>query len=210
MTESSTSRSADESCGCKLGRVAAAYDLAGLDDDLVASWTGTGDEQYSTRELATRVNQRVLEAALDEAGVALKDGEVENTYRLLTDDDVTSGTRVQTRNELEREGVPIEDVESDFVSHQTVYNHLTDCLEASLEEPDDEERLERATEKLGALQNRTAVVTEDTIAQLERNDVVDIGEFDVLVSVTVTCQECQQQYTVRELLDERGCGCDRT
>ncbi len=197
----------DDSCGCKLGRITAEYGLDRLNDELVTSWTGTGEEQYSTRELATQVNQRVLEAALESAGVTVKDGEVENTYRLLTDDDVTSGTRVQTQNELEREGVPIDDVESDFVSHQTVYNHLTKCLEASLAEPDDEERIERGLEKLGALQNRTAAVTDDTIAQLDRNDAIEIGEFDVLVSVTVTCQDCQEQYTVRDLLDERACGC---
>ena len=196
------------SCGCKLGRVATKYDFLGLDDELVASWTGAGDEQHSTRELATQVNQRVLEAALENAGVMLKDGEVENTYRLLTDDDVTSGTRVQTRNELERDGVPIDDVESDFVSHQTVYNHLTKCLDASLEEPDTQDRLERAEKRLGALQNRTVAVTEDTIAQLDRNDAIDIGSFDVLMSVTVTCTDCHQQYTVRELLEEQACDCD--
>ncbi|TYL36815.1 hypothetical protein CV102_20070 [Natronococcus pandeyae] len=206
MTDRSDSADQRAAC-CKLGRVADGYDLSRLDDDLVAYWTGEDDEQYSTRELATLVNERVLEAALQEAGVSYKEGEIENTYRLLTDDDVTSGTRVQTRNELERDGVPVESVESDFVSHQTVYNHLTKCLEASLETPDDEERLERGGEKLGALQNRTEAVTVDTIAQLRRNDVIDLGEFDVLVSVTVTCEECHQQFTVRELLDERACGC---
>ncbi|WP_293033569.1 rod-determining factor RdfA [Natronococcus sp.] len=196
----------DATC-CKLGRVAEAYSLSGLDEDLVSYWTGAGDEQYSTRELATIVNQRILEAAFETAGVSYKQGEIENTYRLLSADDVTSGTRVQTRNELERDGIPVDDVESDFVSHQTVYNHLTKCLEAELATPSDEERLERAEEKLGALQNRTEAVTGDTIAQLRRNDVVDVGEFDVLVSVTVTCEECQQQYTVRELLEERACDC---
>lgn len=206
MTDRSDSADQRAAC-CKLGRVAGEYGLSRLDDDLVAYWTGDGDEQHSTRELAALVNQRVLEAALREAGVSYKEGELENTYRLLTDDDVTSGTRVQTRNELERDGVPVEAVESDFVSHQTVYNHLTKCLEASLETPDDEERLERGAEKLGALQNRTEAVTVDTIAQLRRNDVIDVGEFDVLVSVTVTCEECHQQFTVRELLDERACGC---
>jgi hypothetical protein len=206
VTDRSESANQRVTC-CKLGRVADAHDLSRLDEDLIAYWTGDGDEQYSTRELATLVNQRVLEAAFQEAGVSYKEGEIENTYRLLTDDDVTSGTRVQTRNELERDGVPIEDVESDFVSHQTVYNHLTGCLETSLATPSDEERLERGAEKLGALQNRTEAVTVDTIAQLERNGVIDIGEFDVLVSVTVTCEECHQQFTVRELLDQGACGC---
>ncbi|WP_049921740.1 rod-determining factor RdfA [Halopiger djelfimassiliensis] len=197
-------------CGCKVGRVADRYGLVGLDDELVSYWTDRTDERYSTRDLAEHVNQRVLESALDDAGLQYKDGEVENTYRLLTSDDVSSGTRVQTRKELERDGIDVEDVQGDFVSHQTVYNHLTNCLEASLESPSDEERLERSRDKLGALRNRTAAVTEDTVDQLQRSDVLDIGEFNVLVTVSVTCEDCKQQYTIRDLLDQGGCDCQST
>lgn len=203
-----TSPQSDETtCGCKLSRVATEFDLEKLDTQLVTYWTATGDEKKSTRQLATYVNQRVLEAALETADILPKDGEVENTYRLLTDNDVSSGTRVQTRNELRRDGVSIDDVESNFVSHQTVYNHLTDCLEAELETPSDEERIERSTDKLAALQNRTAAVTSDTVGQLERNDVLDIDEFNVAVSVTVTCENCLQEYPVRTLLEKGSCGC---
>lgn len=206
MTETKPGE-ASHPCSCKVGRITDQYGLQGLDDELVRYWTATTADRYSTRELAEHVNQRILEAALDEAGLQYKDGEIENTYRLLTSDDVSSGTRVQTRKELERDSVPIEAVESDFISHQTVYNHLTGCLEAELETPSDEERLERSRDKLGALRNRTAAVTEDTVAQLERSDVLDIGEFNVLVNVTVTCEECQTQYTIRDLLEQGGCDC---
>ena len=207
MADRSGGTESNTACECKLGRVADTYDLASLDDDLVGYWTGETGDRHSTRTLATIVNQRILEAALTNADVSIKEGELENTYRLLTDDDVSSGTRVQTRNELQRDGVPIEDVESNFVSHQTVYNHLTDCLGTSLEKPSDEERLERSAEKLGALQNRTAAVTTDTIEQLERNGIIEIGDFDVVVSTTVTCEDCLREYSVRELLDERSCSC---
>lgn len=208
MPEQNNSTEPPETCGCKLGRVIGEYDLTGLNDDLVTYWTGDGDEQFSTRKLATYVNQHVLETALEGANIPLKEGEVENTYRLLTDDDVSSGSRVQTRNELERDGVDVESVESDFVSHQTVYNHLTGCLDVSLESPSDEERLERSEEKLGSLQNRTAAVTTDTINQLDRNEILDIGEFNVTVSISVTCEDCFQEYTVRDLLEERSCDCE--
>ncbi|SEH18198.1 hypothetical protein SAMN04487967_3738 [Natronorubrum sediminis] len=207
MTERPQSTEGEIACGCKLGRVAAEYELSSLNSDLVMYWVGDGDEQLSTRQLATHVNQQILEAGLEDTGIVPKDGEVENTYRLLTDDDVSSGTRVQTRNELRRDGVPIDDVESNFVSHQTVYNHLTNCLEAELDTPSDEERVEQSTNKLGALQNRTAAVTTDTVAQLKRNDIVDIGEFTVTVSVTVTCEECLQEYPIRTLFEERSCDC---
>ena len=197
----------ETTCGCKLGRVAAKYDLSDLDETLVGYWTDDGDEQRSTRELATYVDQRILETALTNADIPPREGEVENTYRLLTSDDVTSGTRIETRNELQRDGVPIEAVESDFVSHQTVYNHLTKCLEASIETPSDEERLEQSEQKLGALQSRTAAVTADTVEQLDHNEILEIGEFNVNVSVTVTCEDCFQEYTVRDLLDQRACDC---
>ncbi|WP_254532659.1 rod-determining factor RdfA [Natrinema gelatinilyticum] len=207
MTTPNGTSSATSSCDCKLGRIAERYELARLYEDLVAYWTGDADEQYSIRTLATLVNQHILEVALETAGVSFKEGEVENTYRLLTDDDVSSGTRVQTRNELQRDGVPVEQVESDFVSHQTVYNHLTGCLETSIETPSDEERLERSEEKLGALQSRTVAVTSDTIDRLKRNEILEIGEFNVNVSVTVTCEDCFQEYTVRDLLENRSCDC---
>lgn len=210
MAGQNTSTDSGKACSCKIGRIVDQYDLVGLDDELIAYWTGEAEERYSTRRLATDVNQRVLRAALEEAGVHFKDGEVENTYRLLTDDDVSSGTYVQTRRELERDGVPIDSVESDFVSHQTVYNHLTDCLNVSLETPSDEERIERNGEQLGALQNRMEAVTTDRIAQLKRNNILEIGDTTVTVSVTVTCNDCLQEFTVRELLETRSCACEET
>ena len=206
MTEHDPDKT-EAACGCKVGRVGEKYDIADLDETLITYWTGNGDDQRSTRELATYVNQRILETALTKADIPPKEGEVENTYRLLTSDDVTSGTRIETRNELQRDGVPIDDVESDFVSHQTVYNHLTKCLDTSVEPPSDEERLEKSAEKLGALQNRTAAVTADTIEQLDRNGILEIGEFTVNVSVMVTCEDCFQEYTVRDLLDQQSCDC---
>jgi hypothetical protein len=125
----------------------------------------------------------------------------------LTDDDVSSGTRVQVQNELQRDGLEVEQVEQDLVSHQTVYKHLTGCLDRSLEPPSDEERLDRGQAKIGALQGRTALVTEETIARLKETGAIDVGEFNVTVSVTVTCEDCLQEHTIRELLDERTCDC---
>jgi hypothetical protein len=193
----------DANCGCKLGRVAGKYGLA-PDDRLVSRWV---DARESTRELAEWFNQRVLEAVLLEAGLSPRDGEAENVYRLLTDEEVTSGMRIETRANLEREGVPVEEVEADFLSHQTVYNHLTVCLGASLPDPDTESRRSEAASKLGALESRTEAVAADTISRLDSADALTVGEFDVLVSVTVTCRDCHSQYSVRELLTGGGCDC---
>ncbi|MDF9748486.1 rod-determining factor RdfA [Natrinema salsiterrestre] len=206
MTDNDTKKT-EAACECKLGRVSEKYGFTNLDETLIKSWTGDDDEQRSTRELATYVNQKILETALTNADIPPREGEIENTYRLLTSDDVTSGTRVQTRNELQRDGVPVDQVESDFVSHQTVYNHLTKCLDTSIETPSDEERLEKSTQELSALQNRTAAVTSDRVDRLDQSGILEIGEFNVNVSVKVTCEDCFQEYTVRELFQQRSCDC---
>lgn len=205
-TQTVTAEGADDPRCCKIARVSAAYDLDGLDQELIRDWTGSGDTS-SIRELTREVNERLLAQSLQDAGVISKDGEIEHLYHLLTDEAVSSADRIQARSELEREGVPVDSLESDFVSHQTLYNHLTDCLEVSRQPPTDRERLDSSRDKLGALQTRTGVVTEDTIDQLRRNDVVAIGDFEVFVSTTVTCTDCETQFRLEEFLDERQCSC---
>jgi len=200
-----TEEALDPDCSCKVGRVAAGAGLA-VDDELLDRWTGT--DRQSTRDLATWFNRTVLAAALAEAGVPTKDGEVENYYRLLTDDDVSSGDRIEVRRELAQRGVSVDAIDSDFVSHQTIHTHLTECLDGSLSEPTPSERLADAAETLGQLRSRTEAVTADTIARLAAHDALDVGPTDVLVSVQLTCRECNRQYSVRELLDRGGCHCE--
>jgi len=65
----------------------AEYNLSGLGVELEQLWTAETDRQ-SLRELAAYSNQQLLQQRLEEAGVQILDGEVENIYRLLTDDDV--------------------------------------------------------------------------------------------------------------------------
>ncbi len=194
----------------KVGRVIEKYGLDGFGAELEAHWTGESDQQYSLRALADLFNQRVLEAALSEAGVRSLDGEVENRYRLLTDDDVSAGMREQTRRELDRAGVPVDDLESDFVSHQSIYTYLTEYREAthpSGVEVSPEERLERELDKIGALITRTSVVTEDSIDRLAANGVLSGGIADVFVDVQVTCEECDRTTTATAFLENGGCTC---
>lgn len=199
----------DESSGsgppcCKVGRTAARYGLEGLDEELSARWGGTEDSA-GVRELASTVNRRVLAAAMREAGLSPLDGEPGNLLRLLTDDDVPGSRRLDTRRRLERQGVDVEAVLSDTVSHQTVYNHLRDCLGVSKGRPGD--RLERRGSTLFALRNRTETVTRETLASLRDGGEIDIGEFDVLVDVRVVCDACGRSHELGTLLENRGCGC---
>ena len=77
----------------KVSRLIDEYDLSGMDEQLIDSWTSDGDEHRSLRDLTVSFNRELLRTAMDDAGMTTLDGEVANTYRLLTADDVSTGVR---------------------------------------------------------------------------------------------------------------------
>lgn len=199
--------------GGKVGRVIERYGLEGLGAELEADWTGERDERYSLRALADRFNRRVLEAALEEADVRSLEGDVENRYRLLTDDEVSAGMRQQARRELERAGVDVDELESRFVSHQSIYTYLTDHRGAShpsSAEPDPEERITREIDKINALASRTRVVTTDSVERLTSAGLIDGEETSVFVDVRVTCEACGSVNSAASFLESGGCSCGGT
>lgn len=190
----------------KVERVARAYGLDSVLDELVERWTRENDAM-SLRDLATYFNERVLRAAMEEAGADPLDGEVANAYRLLSDDDVSSGVRTETRKRLERDGVDIDRVESEFVTYQAVRTYLQEARDATREEPTDEELIESVDETIERLRGRTTAVTEEKLRQLRDGSRVDLGEFRVLLDLGVFCEDCGTQYEVGELLERGGCDC---
>lgn len=195
----------------KVRRVIETYSLSGLGEELAARWVGEGYDRESLRALADRFNRRVLAASMESAGLSPLDGEVDNTYRLLTDDEVSAGMETQARRRLEREGVEPDTVTDDFVSHQAIHTFLTSDLEIEPPEgPSAADRLEADRETIQRLQSRLEAVTDDTIGRLNTADSIDIGDFSVLVDVQVFCEECGQQYEIGELLTRGGCQCDST
>jgi hypothetical protein len=193
----------------KVERVIEAYDLEGLGDELERRWTGVDGERESLRQLADRFNRAVLRAALDEAGASPLDGEVENTYRLLRDDDVSPGMRTEVRRQLERDGVDLDQVDADFVSHQAIHTYLRDHRGAELE-PEEQSRVEKESRTIRRLQGRISVVTESGLDRLSNADDITLGDFEVLTDVQVYCADCGSQYEAVELIDRGGCDCDTT
>ncbi|WP_224337571.1 rod-determining factor RdfA [Haloprofundus halobius] len=191
----------------KVGRVIETYELDGFGEKLEAQWTAEGDERSSLRELATEFNQRLLEVALEAAGVSLLEGEVENYYRLLTDDDVTSGTRVQAERTLERHGVDVETLTADFVSHQAIHTYLVKYRGVSRDDSTDENRVEKVEVSIRRLRSRTQTVTTNSLQSLVDAGEIEVGDLDVLVDVNVHCGSCGQTLTVDQLLADGGCEC---
>jgi hypothetical protein len=191
----------------KIERVMDRYELSGLQAELVARWTAPQGERDSLRDLAQFVNERLLAVALEEAGHEALPGEVENYYRLLRDDDVSAGRRMEARSSLEQAGIDVERLESDFVSHQAVHTYLTDRAGVEFEGVSTEERLSRTRGALARLEGRLRSVAERNLDQLEGADHLDVGDVNVLVSLDVVCTGCGERYDFETLLDQGGCAC---
>jgi hypothetical protein len=187
MTQSSSaSRETDRTPSCKIDRTAAAYDLSREAGRLGEYWT-RDDDRKSLRELAVHFNHQILRAAMEQAGLNPLDGEVENTYRLLTDEDVSQGMRTQASNRLQKHDINAEQHQSDF---RLVWDHPASSQALSqyraIPTDTDDDPTETGTQRIAALQNRTVAVTENTLSQLASTDELTVGDIDVFVDITVS------------------------
>lgn len=190
----------------KVVRVVETYGLDGVGEELEMHWTADGDERMSLRDLAAYLNRRVLAAVMREAGMRPLEGEVENVYRLLTDEDVSSAERTRTRRRLEREGVDVSTMLDDFVTYQAVRTYLTEHRDAAYEETDRDGPTDEV-EHIGRLRGRVASVTESKLDRLERDGHLTLGDVRTFVDVNVFCERCGAQYEAEELLERGGCDC---
>jgi hypothetical protein len=191
----------------KVGTVLSSYDLLDLHAELPAMWLGEIGEAKSLRDLADEINIAILRRAMESAGTDPLEGEAANAYRLLTGDDVSAGVRTQQRNRLKREGVVVDELEDDFVTHQAVYTYLTKGLDISKDTTDDTDPLEKHEQRIQRLRSRTEAVTESSLSELDNAGEVTLGEFDTNVDIRIYCQDCQTQYDLTDLLHAGGCNC---
>jgi hypothetical protein len=192
---------------CKVSRLQAEYDLIQMDEELVARWRGEGAKKTSIRALTEAFNKQLLESALDRGDINYLEGEVDNTYRLLTDDDVTEGVRVNVRRSLKRASVDIEAAEDAFVSHQTIYNHLTGCLGVSKTQTETKDPIDTVAGEIFSLQNRTVAVVDSKLQRLRDKNQFAIDEFNVYVDISVFCKQCETRHELGQLLRNGGCTC---
>ena len=190
----------------KVARLIERYDLAPIGGELEAAWLGEGRERRSLRDLARKFNQALLLAAMREAGMDVVDGEAENYYRLLTDDDVSAGTRVEARNRLQQQGVDIDALTEAFVTYQSIRHYLTAVRGVHYERDDASVTDEQSV--IERLQGRVERVVTDTVDRLAADERLSVGEYRVFVSVDVLCEDCGRQFSVGELLGRGGCDCN--
>jgi len=194
----------------KVERVIRKHDLGGLGEELERRWIGDGREQQSLRDLADYFNRRVLESAMDEANMVTLQGELENTYELLAGDDVTEGARTQARNRLDREGIDVDELTSDFVSHYAIHTYLREYREVEYPDDDDDDQRDKSVETIQRLTSRLTAVTRRNVENLRSTDRLDVGPVNVIADVQVVCEDCGRQSDPIELIEEGACECRRT
>jgi hypothetical protein len=208
MDQTDSSPASNRGRRSKVARLIEEYDLPGLGEELEQRWTAEEDRQ-SLRELTAYFNQQLLSQALKDANVQSLDGEVENTYRLLTNDDVSTGETTRIQRRLEREGIDVGELESDFVTYQAIRNYLKDHRGAEYTPPE-QDPLDREETNVQKLRGRMVSVIEGNVEQLRDNDELTLGEFRTIADIRIVCEGCNTQFDVLELLDRGGCDCGNT
>lgn len=201
----SSGESSDRGRRSKVIRLITEYDLQGIGSELEQYWTADEDRR-SLRDLAAYFNRHLLEAALESEGIQYLDGEIENTYRLLTDNDISSADRTRVRRRLERDGVNVDELERDFVTYQAIRSYLKDHRGAEYTS-DETDPIEGKKANAQRLRGRMAAVTEGDLKQLRDSDRLKLGEFRTLAEIQVVCEDCNTQFDVVELLERGGCEC---
>ena len=191
----------------KVGRLIDGYGTAGLGQELEDRWLGRGYEEQSLRSLAEWFNERLLHRRLVDAGHDPLDGEVSNLYRLLSEADVTAGSRVDAEATLEEYGIDPEALRREFVSHQAVHTYLTEFRGAS-KERSATDRPGNARQTIQRLRSRLVAVAENNLDHLRAAGELSIGEFTVLLEVQVLCEDCGASYPITDLIRRGRCECE--
>lgn len=190
----------------KIERVIDRYGIDGLDDELERRWLGEDGNGASTRELAHDFNRRVLAAAVDDSDAFTLSTDVGQLYEQLTDETADDAALVRSR--MEQSGIDVDEVTSDFVSHQTVYRYLTEHRGVERAERSEEERRRKAVETIQRLRGRTTAVAEQNVEGLRDGGALSIDEFSVLNDIQVLCETCGRNYDVVELIERGRCACE--
>jgi len=186
---------------CKIARVADDYNISEIDAKLIER----REQGDSLRDLATYLNKRILSESLN-TGTREVVGDADSIYKVLKGNDVNRSRQVELRSKLERNGIDIEAVERDFVSHQTVRNHLHDCkaIDTGRKSTVD---IDGAKKTIEWAQARSEGVIEQTLKRLRNAGNVADTPTEVTQSVRVGCSVCGQTYRIEDFLEQRGCDC---
>jgi len=186
----------------KVARVLDSYGLEDVGSELESRWLATDEDGMSLRELAEYFNKRVLEAAIERSDMRLLETDIEVLYDQLTGDEVSGGVGTSAQRRLERQGVDVDGLLDDFVTHQSIHTYLREYRGVSQPETTPKERRTSAIERIQKLQDRTVAVTEDSLSTLQRAELAPDGDIDVVVDIQVIHADSGEQYDVFDFIEE--------
>lgn len=207
MDDSASSPETSSGRRIKVQRLIDEYELTGLGSEMERLWTTDRDDRMSLRALADYFNQHLLEVAMADAGLQPLSGEAENIYHLLTGDEVTGADQTRTRRRLERDGIDVEQLLSDFVTYQAIRTYLKEYRNAEYT-TNKNNLIDREKVSIQRLRGRMTTVVESKLEQLEKNDELVLGDYRTVADINVYCADCGAQYGIDDLLDKGGCDCD--
>jgi len=208
MTSANDGQNSSRGRSSKVARLIDQYGLQGIGPQLEELWTTDDpDRRRSLRSLADFFNRQLLKQELERTDMQTLDGEVENTYRLLTDESVSRANHTRVRRQLEREGIDVDQLQDDFVSYQSIRTYLTKYRNATYDNETDP--VTSTTEMIQRLQSRVSNVVETKIAALKDSGAVSLDEFQVIVDIRVICENCGAQKDVISFLSDKKCDCSQ-
>lgn len=189
----------------KVAKLIRKYDLEGTGDEFERMWTASGDDRRSLRELAEIFNKRILRSAIEDAETTPLSSDMDDIYRRLRGEKGTSADQTRIQRRLEREGIDVETLQSDFVTYQAIRSFLKGERDAEYNPSRDP--IERDENSIQQLRNRTMRVTETKLDGLAKNDQIELGSYDVTVDINVFCEDCGRQFDAIDVLERKGCDC---
>jgi len=199
--------SSETNTDTKIDRLIDKYDLEGMSAEIEERWTRENGD--STREIANFFNKRLLKEQLKHAEIQPLESELDTLYRFVAGEQMDTAEKIEVEERLTRTDVNIEELADDFISHQTIYNYLTE--ERGVEytkSQTPEQRLRKSNESIQKVQGRLTAMTDSIIDSLVNVDILKLGEYDVISQVYIYCQNCETRFEISELFEQKSCECD--
>lgn len=200
-----TSEVPDRMSCCKMGKVACKYGLQKyLSQELRGEWESASGA--SLRDLAQKFNYRVLRTKIADAGETPLEGEVKDIYESLRSTDEMRSANKRAKKRLAEYGVDGDEIRDDFVSYRTVDRHFKNCEERTRDkiQASDTDTIESAVDRIRALEKRLQIVSDKTLEDLANAERIPLGKFEVTVNSRVTCNECENQFSISKAI-RSGC-----
>lgn len=190
--------------GCKVCRVLGERDIEHYNDRILSQWQGDGPQRKGYRQLATWLNVTLLRREMDEVGLPTLGEEAASKYERLDADEASAS---EVKSMLEREGIDVERLQSDFVSYGVVRTHITECLEAEYEKTGDSQWEQESVDI--ARDRATDKIREAVVSLVNKEKISASTDLEVHLSVELECESCQSRVPLRRAIHRgRVCHCD--